>query len=215
VTTLAVDPRGFGESSQIPMTFGTVELGQDVAELVKTLGISRCDVFGISFGGMIATNLALENEGLVRRLVLASTPESGADFTPEGFTKALELGRCLIASADPKACLAHELSASRVEEVERVSAEAADIKPNSRADLLHLLAIARRHRPELELSLQRPRSLLIAGELDPLLPHAKLSEFSRRLAAEFMLIPDVGHDVVVEAPEAVAELVLEFISRPD
>jgi pimeloyl-ACP methyl ester carboxylesterase len=51
----------------------TRELAADVAATLRQLGLTRVDLFGISFGGMIAQWVAIDHAPLLRRLVLAST----------------------------------------------------------------------------------------------------------------------------------------------
>jgi hypothetical protein len=48
-------------------------LAQQAAHLLDVLGIPEADVLGVSFGGAVAQQLALDNPQRVRRLVLAST----------------------------------------------------------------------------------------------------------------------------------------------
>jgi pimeloyl-ACP methyl ester carboxylesterase len=48
-------------------------LAHQAAHLLDVLGIPEADVLGVSFGGAVAQQLALDNPQRVRRLVLAST----------------------------------------------------------------------------------------------------------------------------------------------
>jgi len=74
---IAPDLRGFGESS----THGPFSIDQfadDVALLLRGLGIERAVVAGISMGGYVAFALWRRHRSLVRALVLADT-RAGAD----------------------------------------------------------------------------------------------------------------------------------------
>lgn len=51
----------------------TRELAADIAAALRQLGLTRVDLIGFSFGGMIAQWLAIDHAPLLRRLVLAST----------------------------------------------------------------------------------------------------------------------------------------------
>jgi len=85
---IAPDLRGFGESS----THGPFSMDQfadDVAMLLRSLGIDRAVVAGLSMGGYVAFALWRRHRSLVRALVLADT-KAGAD-SEEGRAKRLAL----------------------------------------------------------------------------------------------------------------------------
>ena len=73
--TLAVDLRGFGQSSRPdrPGAYAIEILAEDIAELIRQLELERCHVLGTSMGGFIAQELALTHPGLCRSLVLCHT----------------------------------------------------------------------------------------------------------------------------------------------
>jgi pimeloyl-ACP methyl ester carboxylesterase len=74
---IALDLRGFGESSKHgPFTMD--QYADDVAMLLRMLGIERTVVAGLSMGGYIAFALWRRHRELVRALVLADT-RAGAD----------------------------------------------------------------------------------------------------------------------------------------
>lgn len=68
------DNRGAGRTDAPPETEITIELmADDTAGLMEALGVERADVLGVSMGGMIAQELALNHPGKVDRLVLCVT----------------------------------------------------------------------------------------------------------------------------------------------
>ena len=74
---IAPDLRGFGESSKHgPFTID--QFADDVAMLLRNLGVERAVVAGISMGGYVAFALWRRHRSLVRALVLADT-RAGAD----------------------------------------------------------------------------------------------------------------------------------------
>ena len=86
---IAPDLRGFGESSKHG-PFSIDQFADDIAMLLRGLGIERAVVAGLSMGGYVALALWRRHRSLVRALVLADT-RAGAD-TDEGRAKsALEL----------------------------------------------------------------------------------------------------------------------------
>jgi pimeloyl-ACP methyl ester carboxylesterase len=81
---VALDLRGFGESSRNgPFTID--QYADDVAMLLRLLGIERTVVVGLSMGGYIAFAFWRRHREMVRALVLADT-RAGAD-TEEARTK--------------------------------------------------------------------------------------------------------------------------------
>ena len=74
---LAPDLRGFGESSKHG-PFTVDQYADDVAMLLRGLGIERAVVAGLSMGGYVAFALWRRHRSLVRGLVLADT-RAGAD----------------------------------------------------------------------------------------------------------------------------------------
>lgn len=76
------DNAGVGDSSgDVPVTID--EMSRDAAGFIAALGLTKVDLLGFSMGGLIAQQIAIDQSGLVRRLVLVGTgPRSG-----EGMTK--------------------------------------------------------------------------------------------------------------------------------
>ena len=56
---LAYDQRGLGRSDKPDVAYSMADYGRDAAGLLDAVGWERCAVLGISFGGMVAQELAL------------------------------------------------------------------------------------------------------------------------------------------------------------
>ena len=70
---LAFDNRGAGRTDKPDAPYSVEQMADDTAGLMRSLGIGRAHVVGISLGGRIALDLALNHPELVGDLVLACT----------------------------------------------------------------------------------------------------------------------------------------------
>jgi len=75
---LAHDQRGLGQTDRPDVPYAMADYAADAAGLLSAVGWSRCHVVGVSFGGMVAQELALRWPDHVDRLVLACTSSGGA-----------------------------------------------------------------------------------------------------------------------------------------
>ncbi|MFC3077215.1 alpha/beta fold hydrolase [Phenylobacterium terrae] len=75
---LAYDQRGLGRTEKPDVPYSMADYADDAAALMDAVGWDRAHVVGVSFGGMVAQELALRHPGKVERLVLACTSPGGA-----------------------------------------------------------------------------------------------------------------------------------------
>ena len=75
---IAYDQRGLGQSEKPDRAYSMADYADDAAGLLDALGVDSIKVVGVSFGGMVAQELALRHPGKVERLVLACTSPGGA-----------------------------------------------------------------------------------------------------------------------------------------
>jgi 3-oxoadipate enol-lactonase len=75
---LAYDQRGLGRSAKPDIEYSMADYADDAAALMGHLGWAGAKVVGVSFGGMVAQELALRHPAKVERLVLACTSPGGA-----------------------------------------------------------------------------------------------------------------------------------------
>jgi len=80
---IGVDLQGHGRTPLGDREISLVDMGNDMAGVLKTLGHAKVDVLGYSMGGGVAFQLAVQHPELVRRLVLVSTPYAQDGFYPE------------------------------------------------------------------------------------------------------------------------------------
>jgi pimeloyl-ACP methyl ester carboxylesterase len=81
---IAVELQGHGRTADVvdrPITYEG--MADDVAALIRHLGIAEADAFGFSMGGGVALQLAIRHPGSVRRLVVASASYTSDGMQPE------------------------------------------------------------------------------------------------------------------------------------
>jgi 3-oxoadipate enol-lactonase len=73
---ISLDLRGHGKTSKPRGPYSMEMIAEDTARLIKELGVGPVHILGISLGGMVAFQLALDYPDLVRSMVITnSTPE--------------------------------------------------------------------------------------------------------------------------------------------
>ncbi|CAM9469455.1 unnamed protein product, partial [Phaeothamnion confervicola] len=70
---LSFDTRGHGQSDAPEGAYTLEQLADDLAALLKHLGIARTHFCGLSMGGMIGQTFALKYPGVFQSLALADT----------------------------------------------------------------------------------------------------------------------------------------------
>lgn len=90
------DHRGVGLSARVDEPFTLAHLADDAVGLLDGLGIDSAHVMGISMGGMVAQELALNFPKRVRTLTLGCTYCGGAGARLTGEVVARRLGQALL-----------------------------------------------------------------------------------------------------------------------
>ncbi len=80
---IAVDLHGHGRTSLGDRKISLLDMGDDMAAIVKALGHTQVDTMGYSLGGGVAFRFAVQHPDLVRRLVLVSASHTTDAFHPE------------------------------------------------------------------------------------------------------------------------------------
>jgi len=85
---ITYDLRGHGKSDKPPGPYSIQLFASDTAELIGSLGIGKTHVVGLSLGGVIAFQLALEAPELLRSMVIVN---SGPEFIVRTLKERLSL----------------------------------------------------------------------------------------------------------------------------
>jgi pimeloyl-ACP methyl ester carboxylesterase len=89
---IAVELQGHGHTADIDRPLSYEAMADDVAALLKYLGIERADVMGYSLGGGVALQTAIRHPEAVRKLVVVSAPFKSGAVYPEVQTVFAQMG---------------------------------------------------------------------------------------------------------------------------
>ena len=92
---IGIDMQGHGRTPLGDRELNLVDMGNDMAGVLKKLGYERVDVLGYSMGGGVAFQFAVQHPEMVRRLVLVSTPFSQDGFYPEMLPQQAAVGAAM------------------------------------------------------------------------------------------------------------------------
>ena len=209
---LAPDLRGFGRSPW-PGATTVPAMAEDMALLLEKLKASPAHVVGISMGGTVALQLALDFPERVRSLVLVNT---FARLRPQGvrgllyfpvrmallYTLGLETQARLVA----KRIFPHpHQEALRAQLRHRIA------QTDPRAYRAAMWALAR-FNVEDRLGDVRAPTLVITGDEDTTVPPATQRLLAERIpGAQQVTIPGAGHAVILDSPAAFNAALLSFL----
>jgi pimeloyl-ACP methyl ester carboxylesterase len=92
---IGVDLQGHGRTPLGNREISLVDIGDDMAGVLKKLGYDKVDVLGYSMGGGVAFQFAARHPNMVRRLALVSTPFAQDGFYPEMLPQQAALGAAM------------------------------------------------------------------------------------------------------------------------
>ena len=78
---VAYDQRGLGQTAKPASDYTMEQYADDAAALMDELGWPDAHVIGVSFGGMVALNMALRHPQRIKKLVLCCTSPGGKDMS--------------------------------------------------------------------------------------------------------------------------------------
>lgn len=89
---IGIDLHGHGRTNLGDRPISLIDMGDDVAVVLKKLGYGQVDVLGYSMGGGVAFRLAVQHPHAVRRVVIASAGFSREGFYPEMLPMQAQVG---------------------------------------------------------------------------------------------------------------------------
>jgi pimeloyl-ACP methyl ester carboxylesterase len=213
---ITVDARGHGRSSKPPGPYSVPQMADDVARLLEAIDAAPAHLVGLSMGGMLGFQLALDRPELLRTLTIVN---SAPALVPHSFGQRLQLWQryaliYLFGMERVGAMLSKRLF-PRPEQAElrRLTREriGANDKRAYLAAMRALVGWSVAHRLE---EIDCP-TLVVAADRD----YTSLAEkeaYVRRLPhAELAVIANAHHAVPMEHPVRFNEIVADFLTRHD
>lgn len=217
---IVLNNRGIGQSGDPGGSLSIKDMAGDVAALIDAAGGGRAHVLGISMGGMIAQELALGWPEKVAGLVLAAT-HCGGKHKVLPTAETMELFAKLMNGKDfaeqmegRKALFARETLQNRPDILERYAQVAAAYEPPPEVMKRQWMAIQEFDAYDRLPEISAP-TLVLAGADDLLVPLGNAEILAQRIpGARLRVIPQAGHQLVIERPRATNATVLEFLGSP-
>jgi 3-oxoadipate enol-lactonase len=216
---LAWDHRGFGRSGPVTRPYSMADVAADAVGLLELVGWDRCRVVGLSFGGMVAQELAVTRPERVERLALACTSAGGEGGSSYPLPELLELpiaertaaGLALSDSRwDDRWLNAHPLDRALADRLTtRLGDEDGANAPARRAQL----DARARHDTWDRLDVITCPTLVAYGRYDGIAPAENSEAIASRIRGALLRGYEGGHMFLMQDPAAMPELVA-FLERP-
>ncbi len=213
--TIALDNRGVGRSDAPPGPYSIAMMASDAAAVLDAAEAESAHIFGISMGGMIAQEFALQYPQRVRSLILGCTAAGGphavraegeaiqmlmsrARMTPEEAAQAAV--PFIYDPATPRKLIEEDLEIRRPWYVKR------EVYQSQLDGVLNFESYSR-------LSQINSPTLVIHGESDRLVPAGNGKLIAEAIpGAKLILLPQASHLFNTDQPEAAHRAILEFLA---
>jgi pimeloyl-ACP methyl ester carboxylesterase len=214
---IAFDNRGAGQTDQPDAPYTIRGMARDTVGLLDGLGIERAHVVGVSMGGMIAQEMALNHPERVRSLQIHCSLAR-----PDAYMRALvEAWRVVRTELSREASLralalwffAADTWAARPDFVEMtIQMSLTNPYPQSLTGFLRQTDAILGHDTLDRLETIRCPTLVSVGVEDILVPPRFAREIAARIrGAELVTIPDAGHLYFMEAADAFNAICLDAL----
>jgi len=211
--TIALDNRGAGKSDAPPGPYSVAQMAADAAAVLNAARVNTAHVFGVSLGGMIAQEFALQYPNKVRSLILGCTAAGG----PEAVRAEDEALRVLMTRGPDLEQFARAINpfiydaGTSPQLVEEDTASRLKWYASGEGYFAQLQAVIAWEAYSRIAQIAVP-TLVIHGENDRLVP----AENGRRIAeripgAKLAIIPGASHIFTTDQPAAAQGAILEFL----
>jgi 3-oxoadipate enol-lactonase len=212
--TIALDNRGAGQSDVPPGPYSIALMASDAAAVLDAAGVPSAHVFGVSMGGMIAQEFALQYPARVQSLILGCTDAGGpnAQRAEPAAIEMLKTSREMTREQATEAAIPFIYDAATPRHlIDEDIARRRAWFPNPLGYLAQFQAILAWESFSRLPQIATP-TLVIHGKTDRLVPPGNGELLASRIpGAELVLLERASHLFSTDQPEAAQKAIFEFL----
>jgi pimeloyl-ACP methyl ester carboxylesterase len=212
-TVVAWDAPGAGRSSDPPVSFRLTAYADCLAGFVDRLGLEKPHVAGLSFGGVLALGLYRRHPAIPNTLILASAYAGWAGSLPADVAEQRLRQALVLADLSPAEFVGALLPTMFSENTppETVDAFGASMRAFHPAGFRAMAHASAENVRDVLPHISVP-TLLLYGDRDVRAPLTVAEGLHIAIpGSRLVVLPDTGHLVNIEAPEAFNKAVREFL----
>jgi pimeloyl-ACP methyl ester carboxylesterase len=216
------DNAGVGSTSgEVPASIG--RMASNAILFVRSLGYPEIDLLGFSLGGLVAQEIALQSQGLVRRMILIGAGLRGADMTE---SRAAEIASVFydppehvwlathFTPSQASQDAGHAFLQRRLRRVDRDLA-VGDIAARTQRQAIDIYLASADHVDRTYLSKIDLSVLIVHGSNDVMMPLVNAFRLRRRLPnAKLIVYPDANHAPHFQYPDRFVKHATQFLDAP-
>src|SRR5580698_1941656 len=212
--TIALDNRGVGQSDVPPGVYSIALMASDAAAVLDAADVQSAHVFGVSMGGMIAQEFALQYPKRVRSLILGCTAAGGPHVVRPAPEVLQILTRQAMTPEESKEAMIpfiYDPSTPR-ERIDEDMAIRLKWYPTPQGYMGQLQGILQWEAYSRIAQITAP-TLIIHGETDQLIPVANAPLIAERIpGAKLEVIPRASHIFETDQSGVAIRLITEFLA---
>jgi 3-oxoadipate enol-lactonase len=212
---IAPDTPGFGQSPFQARNVNLSDVSNIYYSFLNEFGISQTDIVGISMGGVLALQIAIEYPRLIRRIVLVNTfaklNTQNLRVLPYLIKRAVFL--YTLGLPYQAQVVADQLFPNADQRYFRDELISQICQSNPRAYRGYMLALARFDVTKRLSEIDKP-TLVVTGERDTTVPIDIQSKLAEGIPGARHEMLDCGHALTVEKPQDFNKILINFLSSP-
>jgi pimeloyl-ACP methyl ester carboxylesterase len=214
--TIVFDNRGIGKSGTGPGPHLVTTMAADAVAVLDAAGVERAHVFGVSMGGYIAQELALQHPQRVRSLILGSTA-CGGEHTVKADQEVIDIVKARVnMSAEQGIRVLIPYIYDAQTPADRIDADLTirlRTYPSAETYAGQLQAIWQWESYDRLKQLRMP-TLILHGEHDRLVPPENGRLLAEKIpGARLVIVSKASHLLFSDQPEETADLVIGFLGE--
>jgi pimeloyl-ACP methyl ester carboxylesterase len=214
---ITFDFRGQGQSQVTETGYDMDTLTEDAAALIAALGCAPCHFVGLSMGGFVGMRLALRHPSLIQSLALLETSADPEPAENVGRYRLLALiarwfGLRIVAGQVMPVMFGEKFLKDPARARLRKELQAALVRNHRIGITRAVTGVIERAGIYEQIDAIRVPTLVVVGDQDVATVPARSERIHARIAgSRLVVIPGAGHTSTVEEPEAINQVLLEFL----